>query len=60
MKIPPAGRRIDEGRIAVDDLAIANLDQPNGTRARRIAVGSFEVDGGEVQRHGSSLPAKLN
>ena len=51
VKIPPAGRRVDQGRIGVDNLTAAHLNQTNSTRARGVAIGGLEVDGGEVKRH---------
>ncbi len=51
VKIPPAGRRINQGGIGVDNLAVTHLHQPNSTRARGFAVGCLEVYGGEVKRH---------
>ena len=51
VKVPPAGRRVDQARVAVDNLAIAHFDQTNGTRARGVAIGGLKVDSGEVEGH---------
>ena len=57
VEIPPAGRWINQGRVGVDNLAVTHLHQPNSTRARGVAIGSFEVDGCEVERHAIKIVA---